>query len=290
MAGKAESDLDLGFKGLEDRSLSSVILKAKHKMQGNHENGSNGVTYLVIGSSGSGKSTLIQKIFLEKIYTNPAPDGKKWLIVLFTGSEQSDALEKCFKLKNVVVAPGHAPDEDIISWMYSMNQTYGKEKYNFVNIFDDVIHVRYNKVMERCFLTYRNSNISSIMCIQHANHIPKSIRGSAYFVFVLPMNNSESTELAVQQYLKMYLPGKTVREKVRSCREWCNNYQFYFLDNLNHICYKVTNDYNVTRVEEFGDEIVASTHNLKRKRRKLDTSDNDYDYESNLEEDGMSQS
>ncbi len=244
----------LDYDHLEDKSLASTVLKAKYKMQGNHEHGSNGVTYLVIGSSGSGKSTLIQTIFLEKIYAQPAPDGKKWLIVLFTGSEQSDALEKCFKLKNVVVSAGHAPDDDIISWMFTMNQTYGKEHYNFVMVFDDVIHIRHNKVMERCFLTFRNSNMTSIICIQHANHIPKSIRGSAYFVCILPMNNSESTELAVQQYLKMYLPGKTLREKIRSCRKWCTNYQFYFLDNLNHKCYQVTNDYQVAELSEFGDE------------------------------------
>lgn len=233
--------------------ISSILLEGKQKMQAPDKN--NGVTYALIGSSGSGKSTLLRDVFLNDVYEDRAD--KEYIVTVFTESPQCDAFQKLPKKVNV---DGAGVDLNLINWMYQMNATYDK-KYNFVTILDDCIHLRYKSQIEKMFLVMRNTNITSVVSLQYANLIPRSIRTSVYFIFCMHQNTLEGVELMVISFLSAYLPGGTKAEKMDYYMSWTQNHRFFLIDNLNHKAYQVNENYECFELElrASSDGLLSST-------------------------------
>lgn len=198
----------------------------------------NGVTYAIIGSSGCGKSTLIRKIFLDKLYI----DDKRFIVSIFTESAKSDAFDE---LDTTVLIDKKGLDMDAIHFCYHMNSRYDK-KYNFVVLLDDVIHIRYNKLIQSMFLTMRNTNITSIVSLQYPKLIPLCVRTSVYFTLLFHFNNTEAVEMVVRGWMSAYLPGKNIHEKMDSYVGWTSGgggHRLFMVDNLNHKAYRVDENY-----------------------------------------------
>lgn len=219
--------------------LHEVLIEAKEKMQGPEK--ANGITFAFMGSSGCGKSTVIMKVFIDQIFGKKATRLRKdreYIIQIMTQSAKSDAFKE---LPKDVLVDSKGLDEDNINFCYHMNENYNK-KYNFFVMLDDVLDVRYKDLVQRMFLTMRNTNISSLISIQYPKLIPVSIRTSVYFALFFFFNNDEATEQAVRGWLSAYLPGKSIREKIYYYREWVlqnDGHNMFLMDNLNHRCYKI---------------------------------------------------
>lgn len=219
--------------------LDQVLIEAKEKMQGPEK--ANGITFAFMGSSGCGKSTVIMKVFIDQIFGKKATTARKdkeFIIQIFTQSAKSDAFRE---LPKDILVDSKGLDEDNINFCYHMNENYNK-KYNFFCILDDVLDIRYKDLVQRMFLTMRNTNISSLVSLQYPKLIPVSIRTSVYFALFFFFNNDEATEQAVRGWLSAYLPGKQIREKIYYYREWVlqnDGHNMFLMDNLNHRCYKV---------------------------------------------------
>jgi hypothetical protein len=240
--------------------LPDLLVEAKKNLQMlNKEGGKNGVTYGLVGSSGSGKSTIIKKIFLGEVYSNDpqklakyynykSGDGQKdpWITLLYTESMHSDALQGLDKDKVLVDTVGFT--DEGYKWMHNMNMEYDKE-YNFVVMCDDVIKVKFNTVIEKAFLTYRNMNISSVLSLQYLKLIPLPIRTSIYFFFLLPLNSVEAIEGVVRAYLLPFLEGNSWGDKIKDYKRKTADHAFFVIDNLNHKCYHVSNHYYATELE-----------------------------------------
>ena len=228
-------------KSVPSRNLFEIFLESKKSMQSNDpEKGYNGITMLIVGGSNRGKTTLLTEL-LSRVYSDDLRiAGKQYLTCLFTESSQSDALKKLEKQKNVVIVPGM--DLDIISFFYNQNMTYGKTKvgYSPIIVMDDILELRYESVIQKLFCIYRNMNITSIVSVQHANLIPRSIRGSVYYQIIFPSNNAANNEDVCRAFLWSYLEGRNVVEKMKSFFTWTSkSYHCFFVDNLEHKCYKV---------------------------------------------------
>jgi len=239
--------------------LDQVLIEAKEKMQG-HEK-ANGITFAFMGSSGCGKSTVIMKVFIDQIFGKKATRARKdkeYIIEIFTQSAKSDAFKEC--PKDVLVDP-KGLDEDNINFCYQMNEEYQK-KYNFFLMLDDVLDVRYKDLVQRMFLTMRNTNISSLISLQYPKLIPVSIRTSVYFALFFFFNNDEATEQAIRGWLSAYLPGKNIREKIYYYRQWVlqnDGHNMFLMDNLNHRCYKIDTTGEVYNCMEM--EMITSIEN-----------------------------
>ncbi len=171
--------------------LGNVIKKAKEEMQS--ATSMNGITYVVYGSSGSGKTTLMRKILVDYVYGENAE--KEYIVVYCTTSKHADALEDMDDKRVIICNVGTFPD--LFHWAYTMNMQYGKQ-YNFVFIMDDCIHLKggaLQQMIENCMLTFRNSNVTTLICIQYPNLIPKPIRTSAYIT--IGMKGKGSWEMGV---------------------------------------------------------------------------------------------
>ncbi len=221
--------------------IASVLLESKKKMQSPTEN--NGITCALIGSSGSGKSTLLRDVFLNDIYEERAD--KEYVVTVFTESPQCDAFQHLPKKVNV---DGAGVDLNMINWMYQMNATYDR-KYSFVTILDDCIHIRYKSQIEKMFLVMRNTNITSVVSLQYANLIPRSIRTSVYFIFCMHQNTLEGVDLMVVSFLSAYIPGGNKNEKMDYYMSWTQNHRFFLIDNLNHKAYQVDENYECKELE-----------------------------------------
>jgi hypothetical protein len=218
--------------------LATLLEDAKSGMQ--NKKSKNGITVAIVGGSGRGKSTLLRKVFLDKLYQS-----KDWIVQVFTESSSSDALQN---LPKDVTVDGMGINQDCINSCYKANQDSDK-RYNFVMVLDDCIHIRYAKAIERMFLIMRNTNLTSIVSLQHPSHIPVSIRNSVYFLICMGFNGDSGVEQCIRTWLSGYLPGKTVMDKIDSYKEWAHEgHCFFLLDNLNHKCYKVDEDYQCTEI------------------------------------------
>ncbi len=210
-------------------------MDAKSEMQ--NKTSKNGITSVLVGGSGRGKSTLLRKIFIDCLY-----EDKENIPIVSTESQKSNAFQD---LPKTVVLDGKGVDQDMIHFCYNMNQSYDK-KYNFVIMIDDCIHLRHQKMVEKMMLTMRNSNITSAISLQHAKLLPPSIRNSAYFSFCFGFNGREGSEACIRTWLGGYIPGKNMDEKVSNYQDWVeqgDGHRFFLLDNLNHKCYRVDENY-----------------------------------------------
>jgi hypothetical protein len=222
------------------KMLWDVIHDSKQCMQSKEKN--NGVTYVIIGSSGCGKTTMISEVLLKKVYGSMAD--KEYIITVFTESEHSDALDELDK--KILIDPAGF-DSQMFAWFYQTNTDFDKA-YNFVAMLDDCIHIKHNKELEKMFLIYRNTNITSLVSLQYPNLIPKPVRTSVYYAFCFCMNNDEGIEVILEAYLRCYLPGKNKAEKILSYRRWTNGHRFFLVDNLEKRCYKVDEDYKCEEI------------------------------------------
>lgn len=226
----------------------------------------NGVTFALYGKSGSGKSYLIRHLFIEKLYAKGSPgqiaDDKKYLITVPTESPDSDQFRK---MPPDVLIDGFGLDVDIVNWAFQMNQTHDK-RYNFVFLFDDCIHMKHTKAVERLFLIMRNTNITSAVSIQYPKLIQKSVRTSVFFTFCMHFSSSEGAEVVITDYLERYLPGKNMKEKVNYYLDWTVDHQFFLIDNLNHKVYQVNNRhfcYEMPIIDDSNDVDTKSTSSVR---------------------------
>lgn len=223
------------------KMLWDVVQKSKECMQSATEN--NGVTYVLVGSSGCGKTTMIVDVLLNRVYGSMAE--KDYIITVFTESEHSDALDRIKDKRVMVDHAGFDPQQ--FTWYYQTNADYDKQ-FNFVAFMDDCIHIKYVKELEKMFLIYRNTNITSLVSLQYPNLIPKPVRTSVYYAFCFCMNNDEGIEVILDAYMKCYLPGRNRSEKIMAYRQWTNGHRFFLVDNLEKKCYKVDENYSCEEI------------------------------------------
>lgn len=228
--------------------LGNVIIEAKKKMDDVDK--FNGTTYLLIGGSGSGKSTVLKHVFFNHVFLPQiTPSHKDYIVICFTKSEMSDALKGIYP--KVIMAP--ELDEEIIKWARQMVTEYGKEKYSFVFVLDDCIHIRNAHILEHCMLTFRNAGISTIISLQYVKLIPPGIRGTVYFACLMHCGKS-SALAAIETFASDYIPGNNINAKAHAYLEMTEGYRFFFIDNLNHKFYYVLSNYECVTMQRLSPE------------------------------------
>jgi len=150
-----------------------------------------GNTTVLIGSSKSGKSTLMMHLW-KKYYNS-----KKFISTLFSPSLHIEL----FKEKSLIKSPrfGKEGDEYIQTQRY-VNQKC-KNKYSFLDMFDDITDMRFNKIINDLILTYRNSNVSTIINIQYVKLLSMSTRSNVNNVIFLHLNTDEDIKKTIDAFL-----------------------------------------------------------------------------------------
>lgn len=118
-------------------------------------------------------------------------------------------------------------------------------KYNFCNLLDDIIDVKYSALLNNLILTYRNSNISTIICLQYPKLINKSVRANINNVMLFNFNTDETCIDAINLFLKNHfnkMGYKTEDDKLKLYKELTKNHGFIYINTLhNHISFHKLN-------------------------------------------------
>ncbi len=179
-----------------------------------------GNTAVIFGSSKTGKTTLMMKLY--EIYFNP----KRSLATLFALNPQIQLYKS---QKYLIKCPYvNKNTTGYVDWLRKINKD-NDNKYDFLVMFDDFIEVRNNSVINNLILTYRNSNISSIICLQYINLLNKMSRSNVNNVFLFRMNSDEAIEVAVRTYCITIFNKLKVSNHMNFYKELTDSHHYIYI-------------------------------------------------------------
>lgn len=194
-----------------------------------------GNTIFVLGSSKMGKSTALMKIY-DKYYAD-----SRTVSILWTCNPQIKLYKRHKHLLIAGVDGCGGLDSDAQNLIKSQKkiQTGTKNKYQFLNIFDDVIAVRNNALLDNLILTYRNSKMSSIISLQYSNLMSKCGRANCNNILAFGFNTDEAIEVVIKTFLISYLTKKnkdagnktapSMPEMIQWYKEATSNHGFIYI-------------------------------------------------------------
>ncbi len=185
-----------------------------------------GSTIAIYGSSKRGKTTLMMYLY-EKYFMDSSR-----INTLFSGNPQLKIYKKDSKL---LVAYGfNAKSSKYIQLQQYLN-VKTKNRYKFTDMFDDIIDQKYSPILNKLVLTYRNSNISSIICLQYVFMLSKQNRSSVNHTFVFGSNTAEDEKNIIDALLRPYLTEiglKSYADQVAFYRAATTDHGFIYLNNI----------------------------------------------------------
>lgn len=178
---------------LPTEEVPGVVVKRSLRLQLDEGTGNSTV---LLGSSKAGKSTTMMYLFRRHY------GGKDFISVLFASNPQI-ALYKPTDTatRRLVAVSGYDPR--LIRLARAINRG-SDNKYKFCFLLDDIIDQRQDQTLAELILTLRNSNISSMVCLQYGNLLAKMSRSNVNNVLLFRFNNDEAIEVVVAQYLKSH--------------------------------------------------------------------------------------
>lgn len=217
---ESEEDTDEEIEEIEEPQHSIDITYSKDidlKLDSDTGN-----TLVLFGSSKAGKSTAMMRIY-DKYYT------KKFISTLYSTNPHINVYKNRDKI--LICNTFNKQTEKIVKMEKFIN-TKTDNHYNFLNMFDDVLDVRYNKLINNMIMTYRNSNISTIMALQYVNLLNKSARSNLNAVCCFRFNTDESIEGIINMFLKGYFSKmglKNIVDQINFYKEVTKDHGFIYL-------------------------------------------------------------
>jgi len=187
-----------------------------------------GNTMVIYGSSKRGKTTLMMHLY-AKYYL---PESKKYITTLFSGNPQ---LRIYRGDKRMIIGYGfNARSSKYIQLQQYIN-VKTKNRYKFLNLFDDIVDQKHAPILNKLILTYRNAQISSIMCLQYVYLLSKANRSSVNHTFIFGSNTAEDEKNIIDALLKPYLLQMGLRslaDQLAFYRASTRDHGFIYLDNI----------------------------------------------------------
>ena len=177
-----------------------------------------GMTVAMIGSTRSGKTTLL-KHTLEKFFDDH-------LGVLMSASLHAPIYDAIGK--KMVKSPAYVPQ--VIDEMYSINRKCDNH-YPFAVVLDDIVSAKWDKTLMKSFTIYRNSGITTIMCVQNPIILNSVTRGNFMAVLLGYMNSDESCEKVIRMFCYTAIPGRNIEEKIVNYKKMTADHFWLYLDH-----------------------------------------------------------
>lgn len=180
----------------------------------------------IIGSSSTGKTTLLINLINSVVEQNVFD-----VIVLFTLSPNSLPLQRINK--KVIVA--EAFYIQIVNLAFAINRKTNN-RYKFLFVLDDILNIHNSKTLEKMFLIYRNSGISSIISTQYAKLLSPAIRNSLHKLILTGSKSYGDRQVMIDLFLKTYLSERSKHDidkfLINNTSLHVDEPKFILLDNL----------------------------------------------------------
>ena len=183
-----------------------------------------GNTIFLIGSTKAGKSTALMKIY-DKYYAGDP----NLISVLWTKNPQISLYRGHKRLLKCGV--WNSESEQLIKMEKRINVRTHNE-YKFLNIFDDILNLRNNQLLDDMIMTYRNSKMSSIISIQYSNKLDKCSRANMSNVLAFNLNTDEAIEVTIKTFLLGYtrrIGLKTMEDKINWYKSMTRDHGFIYI-------------------------------------------------------------
>lgn len=155
-----------------------------------------GNTCAIFGSSKRGKSTIMMQIFRD-YYMQKVPN--ELIAILFARNPQISAYK--VPQDKLILCDEFRPD--IVMDQCEINKK-SHNKFAFLNLIDDFINLKHSLTLDDLVLTMRNSNISTIICLQYVNTLSKPARSNVNNVLLFGQNTDEAAEVCINVYLRTW--------------------------------------------------------------------------------------
>lgn len=200
--------------GRQGRTTTKTTIRTSSNINLKLDKGT-GNTTCILGSSKKGKTTLLMKLY-DKYY-------KKDITTLFSVNTQ------IYKKKGLIIKEPDSIKEVIDAQLDIQKGT--DNHYKFCDMFDDVINLK-KDIVNNLILTYRNSNISSIISLQYGFLLSKMIRANANNFIFFGFNSDEAIEDIIKLFFKSHfskLGYKKLAEQVDFYKKVTKNHGFIYL-------------------------------------------------------------
>jgi hypothetical protein len=184
-----------------------------------------GNTVLILGCSKRGKSTLMMHLY-DKYYD------KTTISTLFSANPHLTAYGGS---SNLLIGYGFNDQSAKYVQLQQYINVKTKNKYRFLNMFDDIVDSKYNMIIKKSILIYRNSNISSIICLQDVKDLEKKARGSVNHSFIFGCNTTENAREVIDLLLRPYFIDAGISDKDKmmvSFKEATSDHGFFYINNI----------------------------------------------------------
>lgn len=205
---------------MQKNVMSKVIYKPTVDLKLDPNTGN---STLILGSSKRGKSTLLMYLF-EKYYSN-----KNFISILFSINAHIDLYKNN---KRLIKCKTFNKETQKLIYKEKFINSKTNNKYEFINMLDDIIDIRFNKVVDDSILTLRNSKISTIISTQYCNLISKSARSSANNVFLFGFNTNEAVVVAINMFLAPHFTKmgfNTLNDQIQLYNDITKDHGFMYL-------------------------------------------------------------
>jgi hypothetical protein len=206
-----------------------VDVESQIDLKLNHDTGN---TTFLLGSSQRGKSTVLMYLY-DKYYS-----GSDFISILYAINYQ---IKHYQNRKNLKLCSTFNKQSEKLIRMEKYINTKCKNKYKFCNMFDDIIDQKYNKLLNELILSFRNSNMSSLISLQYPKALNRSQRTNIHNVLLFGFNNDEAIIDIIKYWLKGFftkLGYKSEGEQIEFYKKMTENYGFIYVSSLhNHISF-----------------------------------------------------
>lgn len=154
-----------------------------------------GSSICILGQSKSGKTSLMVNLYKKYFMNN-----KKMISTLFCDNPQLPI----YKAKRLTVTWGFNEYHTKLIQSQQWLQKRTNNRYNFLNILDDICDKKNSVVLNKMILTYRNSLISTIIVLQYLYLISKANRCNINHFFIFKVGNAQIATEIINHLLKPY--------------------------------------------------------------------------------------
>lgn len=184
-----------------------------------------GNTVLILASSKSGKTTLLNYLFSKYFKT-------KYISVLFSVNNHIGKYNRYD-----ITAPRFVPE---VVKAQKRLQTETDNMFKFVNITDDITNV-HSKTFQEMICTWRNSDISSIICAQDPTMVRKSNRSNFNTIILGKFGRSRVQDVCKEycRGLFRYPSGKVItslNDMIDEYNRLTEDHQFIMITPDDNVC------------------------------------------------------
>jgi hypothetical protein len=185
-----------------------------------------GSVICIFGSSKSGKTYLTREL-VKKYYNGQ--DGADYVITLYANNKQQPIYDGFPREVNQTFE--FLPDLPRVQ--KKINKKLNN-RYKFLNILDDCLdnNTKNSEILKKLMLSYRNSNLSTILNFQDPVLLKKSNRSNAHYIFCLHLSTDEAIEGLIKKYLSSFLGGRGVKmdDKIKLYKQLTSNHNFILIE------------------------------------------------------------